>query len=148
MTRDRIERETFIKASVERVWEVITQPEHVGVWFGRGEPAEIDLRPGGIMRVDHGEFGVFPTLIVTVDPPRHLAYRWAGAYPGEVADETNSTLVELFLEPADGGTLLRVTESGFAALSIPADRESSAGYDSHRLGWQEVIKNLKGYAER
>jgi uncharacterized protein YndB with AHSA1/START domain len=148
MSKDRIERDTFIKAPVERVWSVITEPQHVGVWFGQGEPAEVDLRPGGIMRLDHGAYGIFPTLIVAVEPPRHLAYRWAGAYPGEVADETNSTLVEFFLEPEDDGTRLRVTESGFATLSIPAEREGNAGYDSHDAGWREVTGNLKEYAEK
>ncbi|SHN45285.1 SRPBCC family protein [Cryptosporangium aurantiacum] len=148
MNRDRIQRETFVKAPVERVWAVITEPKHVGVWFGQGAPAEVDLRPGGIMRLDHGEHGVYPTLIVAVDPPRYLAYRWAGGYPGEVADEANSTLVEFFLDAEEDGTRLRVTESGFAALTIPAERERSAGYDSHDRGWREVVDNLKEYAER
>jgi uncharacterized protein YndB with AHSA1/START domain len=148
MSKDRIERETFIKASVERVWAVITEPQHVGSWFGQGEPAEIDLRPGGVMRLDHGQYGVFPTLIVAVDPPRHLAYRWASAYPGEQAHEGNSTLVEFFLEPEADGTRLRVTESGFAGLTIPPEREDTAGYQSHDRGWTDVVHNLQEYAEK
>jgi uncharacterized protein YndB with AHSA1/START domain len=148
VNRDRIERDTFIKAPVERVWAVITEPEHVGSWFGSGQPAEIDLRPGGVMRLDHGEYGVFPTLIVAVDPPRHLAYRWASAHPGVTATEDNSTLVEFFLEPESDGTRLRVTESGFATLSIPPERENTAGYESHESGWTEVVHNLREYAEK
>lgn len=148
MSKDRIERETFIKAPVERVWAVITEPEHVNGWFSPGGPASVDLHEGGIMRLDHGQHGVFPTVIVRLDPPRHLAYRWASAYPGEVADETNSTLVEFFLEPESDGTRLRLVESGFAGLSIPADREATAGYESHSAGWTEVVGNLQEYAER
>ncbi|MBG0564750.1 SRPBCC family protein [Actinoplanes aureus] len=148
MGRDRIEREVFVKATVERVWAVITEPEHVGVWFGQGGPAEIDLRPGGVMRLDHGDHGTYPTRIVAVDPPRYLAYRWAAGYPGEIADESNSTLVEFFLLAEEGGTRLRVAESGFATLTIPAAREKSAGFDSHERGWREVVDNLKEYAER
>jgi uncharacterized protein YndB with AHSA1/START domain len=147
MSSDRIERETFIKAPVERVWAVITEPEHVGSWFGNGEPAEIDLRPGGVLRLNPGH-GVFPMLVVAVDPPRHLAYRWAAAHPGEVATEANSTLVEFFLEPEADGTRLRLTESGFAALKIPAGREDMAGYESHDRGWTEVLGNMVEYAER
>jgi uncharacterized protein YndB with AHSA1/START domain len=146
--RDRIERDTFIKAPVERVWAVITEPEHVGAWFGQGEPAQIDLRPGGIMTLDHGEYGVFPTLIVAVDPPRHLAYRWASGYPGQVADEGNSTLVEFFLEPEADGTRLRVTETGFASVTVPPEHRDHAGYDSHLAGWIEVVDNLRGYSEK
>jgi uncharacterized protein YndB with AHSA1/START domain len=147
-SNDRIEREIFIKAPVERVWAVITEPEHVGSWFGQGEPAEIDLRPGGIMHLDHGQHGQFPTVFTVVEPPRRLAYRWAGAYPGEVADETNSTLVEFLLEPQDDGTRLRVVETGFANLTIPAGRERTGGYDSHSTGWTEVVGNLRAYAEK
>ena len=148
MSKDRIERETFVKAPVERVWAVITEPEHVGTWFGQGEPAEIDLRPGGVMTFDHGEFGKFPTLIVTVDPPRHLAYRWASAYPGELATEANSTLVEFFLEPEADGTRVRVTETGFASLTIPAERVPTAGYESHDGGWAAMLVRLQEYAEK
>jgi uncharacterized protein YndB with AHSA1/START domain len=148
MSKDRIERDTFIKAPVERVWAIITEAEHVNNWFSPGSPARIDLRPGGIMRLDHGEFGVFPTLIVTVDPPRHLAYRWASAYPGEPATEQNSTLVEFFLEPESDGTRLRVTESGFAGLTIPPARQDIAGYESHAKGWTGVVRELQEYAEK
>ncbi len=42
---DRIEREIHLRAPVERVWQVITEPRYVAQWFG--QKAEIDLRPGG-----------------------------------------------------------------------------------------------------
>ncbi|MGX6608378.1 SRPBCC family protein [Micromonosporaceae bacterium Da 78-11] len=148
MTKDRVEKETYVKAPVERVWAVLTEPAHVGAWFGQGEPIEIDLRPGGVMHLDHGEHGQFPTLIVTVDEPRHFAYRWASAYPGELATEDNSTLVEFFLEPEADGTRLRVAESGFATVPLPADREQSAGYDSHDEGWTAMVAKCQEYAER
>ncbi|MGK5677976.1 SRPBCC family protein [Actinoplanes sp. URMC 104] len=148
MSKDRIERETFIAASVERVWAVITEPGHVGAWFGSGEPAEIDLRPGGIMRLDHGQYGIFPTLIVAVEAPRYFAYRWASAFPGEVANEGNSTLVEFFLEPDGAGTRLRLVESGFAGLRIPPEREDTAGFDSHDEGWRGIVEELRQYAEK
>ena len=57
MVSDRIEQDVYIAASVERVWEVITEPRHVGMWFGNGEPAEVDMRPGGRIVFDHGEHG-------------------------------------------------------------------------------------------
>ncbi|MEV6787940.1 hypothetical protein AB0M96_37380, partial [Streptomyces sp. NPDC051098] len=31
---------------------VITEPEHVGNWFGQGSPTPVDLRPGGTMHLD------------------------------------------------------------------------------------------------
>jgi uncharacterized protein YndB with AHSA1/START domain len=147
MGADRIEREITIAASPERVWEALTEPAHVGTWFGVGTPAEIDLRPGGLMQIDHGEHGRYSTRIVRVDPPRAFSYRWASAFPDVVATEENSTLVEFSLEPVDGGTVLRVVESGFDALAIPAEREDSAGFESHSKGWSGVIEKFGAYAE-
>src|ERR1700722_3498168 len=98
MTTDRIEREVKVSAPIEAVWAVLTDPAHVGTWFGTGTPADIDLRPGGVMVLDHGDHGTYPTLIVSVEPPRMFSYRWASAYPGVVATEENSTLVEFTLE--------------------------------------------------
>ncbi|NUK82905.1 SRPBCC family protein [Streptomyces lunaelactis] len=148
MSEDRIERDITIAAPVERVWAVLTEPEHVGSWFGQGKPTPVDLRPGGTMHFDHGEYGQFPTTIVKVDPPHHFSYRWASAHPGEQAVEGNSTLVEFTLTPDGEGTHLRVVETGFADLVIPEDRVGTAGYESHSSGWTEQMGNIKQYAER
>ncbi|QKW09095.1 SRPBCC family protein [Streptomyces sp. NA04227] len=147
MTKDRIEREITIDASVEHVWAVLTEPEHVGNWFGQGSPAQIDLRPGGIMELDHGEHGQFPTKIVTVDPPHRFAYLWASGYPGDVAVPGNATLVEFTLTAEGEGTLLRVVESGFAEVPVPEGRHE-ASYESHEGGWTDMVKILRTYAEQ
>ena len=148
MSQDRIEREIAIAARPERVWAVLTEPEHVGKWFGQGPAAQIDLRPGGIMQLDHGEHGRFPTRIEKVDPPHYFSYRWASAFPGELATEDNSTLVEFTLTPEGDGTLLRVVETGFARLDIPEERRGTASYESHASGWTEKIAEVRDYAER
>jgi uncharacterized protein YndB with AHSA1/START domain len=147
VNEDRIEREISIDAPVERVWAVLTEPEFVGEWFCQGEPIPIDLRPGGVMRLDHGQYGKFPTVIVDVDPPRYFSYRWASAFPDVLADETNSTLVEFHLAAEGALTRLTVCESGFATLKIPAGREAFASFESHSQGWTEVIRNLANYVE-
>jgi uncharacterized protein YndB with AHSA1/START domain len=148
MSKDRIERDITIAAPIERVWAVLTEPEHVGSWFGQGKPTPVDLRPGGTMFLDHGEWGQFPTTIVKVDPPRCFSYRWASAHPGEQAVEGNSTLVEFTLTPDGDGTHLRVVETGFADLVIPEERKDSASYESHSAGWTEQVVNIQKYAER
>ncbi|MEV8391163.1 MULTISPECIES: SRPBCC family protein [unclassified Streptomyces] len=147
-SEDRIEREITIAAPMERVWAVLTEPEHVGQWFGQGQPAPIDLRPGGIMHLDHGQYGQFPTTIVKVDPPHYFSYRWASAYPGQVADEGNSTLVEFTLTPEGDGTRLRVVETGFADIVIPDDRKDVASKESHTAGWTDMVVNIRDYVER
>jgi len=147
MTPDSISREIAIAAPVERVWSVLTSSEHIGNWFGQGTPTAIDLRPGGVMVLDHGEYGTFLTRIETVEEPYRFAYRWASAHPGELATDDNSTLVEFTLTRNGSGTTLSVVETGFASLAIPPEREPTAGYDSHRAGWAEVVVTLAKYAE-
>jgi uncharacterized protein YndB with AHSA1/START domain len=147
MTADRIEREITIAAPVERVWAVLTEPDLLSQWFSQHKPPEIDLRPGGLMRLNQAEGYDYLTRLVRVEPPTHLAYRWASAYPGEEATEANSTLVEFTLTPVDGGTRLRVAESGFAALTIPPERVPVAGYDSHVKGWAQKLEELREVAE-
>jgi uncharacterized protein YndB with AHSA1/START domain len=49
--------ERFIDAPVQLVWEALTKPEHLKEWYmpkpwGRVARAELDVRPGGIFRVD------------------------------------------------------------------------------------------------
>ncbi len=148
MKPDRIEREIVIAAPVGRVWQILTASEHVGLWFGQGQPADIDLRPGGTMVLDHGVHGLFPTRIVTVEEPHRFSYRWASGFPGEPATEDNSTLVEFTLTADGDKTRLVVVESGFASLVIPPEREDTAGYGGHAAGWLEVTGNLARYAEQ
>jgi uncharacterized protein YndB with AHSA1/START domain len=147
MTQDLIEREIRIEASPARVWAVLTEPALVNEWFSPGGPADIDLRPGGIMVLDHGQHGVFKTVIVAIEPLQKFSYIWASAHPGEVATSANSTLVEFTLVPDGDATLLKVAESGFDTLEIPAGRED-ASYASHSSGWDEVMGNLAKFAER
>ena len=146
MATDRIEREITINAPRERVWAALTEAKHVARWFG--DTAEVDLRPGGTMRISHGEGFDYPLRLVRVEPPHFLSYRWASAYPGEQALDDNSTLVEFTLTAAGGGTRLQVVESGFARISIPPDREPTAGYDSHSEGWTGKLEELRGYVEQ
>jgi uncharacterized protein YndB with AHSA1/START domain len=138
MNTNSIEREVSIEAPIERVWEALTSAESIGTWFGVGAAATIDLRVGGVMVINHGDHGTFQTLIVAVDPPRAFSYRWASAYPDELATEENSTLVEFTLWSSGDGTVLRLVESGFDALDIPADRPD-ASFESHSKGWTGVI---------
>jgi len=49
--------ERFIDAPPRLVWEALTKPEHLKEWYmprawGRVARAEMDVRPGGIIRID------------------------------------------------------------------------------------------------
>jgi uncharacterized protein YndB with AHSA1/START domain len=148
MAPDRIERETTIAAPVERVWAVLTEAEHIGSWFADAG-AEIDLRPGGALVMRWQEYGMTRARVEAVEPPHRFAYRWTAHHAPEGSEpaEDNSTLVEFTLSPAGDGTLLRVVETGFAALDASED-EAKRNYDDNVGGWAQMTEKAREYAER
>ena len=148
MVPDRIERETFIAAPVERVWTLITEAEHLGRWFGDAG-AEVDLRPGGAMVLRWTEHGTSRGRVVAVEPHTRFSYRWAPFEDpgGEEPDEGNSTLVEFMLAPEGQGTRLRVVESGFAGLAAD-EQVRTSDYEGNVRGWKAELGELVEYAEK
>ncbi|GHE68356.1 SRPBCC domain-containing protein [Streptomyces spiralis] len=144
MSEDRIERETLIQASLERVWSLVAQP---GFWVAdkASLPGTV-AREGESMVARNPEYGDFPVRVEKVDPPTYLAYRWASAFPGEELREDNSTLVEFTLTPEGDGTRLRVVESGFARLSGSEELRNKALKDNTG-GWPLELDALKKRAE-
>jgi uncharacterized protein YndB with AHSA1/START domain len=148
LTVDRIEKEVRVAASVEQVWAVLTERKYMEEWFSLGfKVRELDLRPGGLLLLDQeSKQATLPARIVTVDPPHVFSYQWAEAYPGAEPTEENSTLVEFRLTSDGDATVLRVTESGYANLVIPAGREY-VGFESHSRGWPVFLEEIRGRAE-
>lgn len=125
-----IERALELDSSRSRVWRAITDGAELARWFP--QRAEWDLRPGGTGTFFWDGYGEFPIEVVSVDEPRYLAWRW-----GMESDEV--TLVEWWLdERADGGTTLRMRESGFATA------RHRAGNDE---GWTEELAELVALLE-
>jgi len=95
--------------------------------------------------VEDPRYGRFPVLPVSADPPHHVSFRSTG--DGQVPADDNSTLVEFFLTEQDGGTLLRVLESGFATLPVPTERRAAA-IEENTEGWEQQLGYAKRDAER
>ena len=145
MSEDRIERETLIAASLERVWSLVAQP---GFWVAdkASLPGTVAVE-GESMVAKNSEHGDFPVRVEKVEPPTYLAYRWASAFPGEELREDNSTLVEFTLIQEGDKTRLRVVESGFAALAGPEDLRAQA-VRNNSGGWPQELDALKARAEQ
>ncbi|WP_225447879.1 SRPBCC family protein [Streptacidiphilus sp. P02-A3a] len=144
---DSIEREVLINAPAERVWRVLTEAAFLGSWFGSGEPAEIELRPGGKLLFDHGAHGALLARIEQVEPPHLLSFRWSQGRPGEEPVANRATLVELRLTPVATGTRLRVLESGFAGLAIARPAVQRHRQPNDR-GWAGKLNELREHLER
>lgn len=141
MSEDRIEREIVIAAPPERVWPLVAEP---GFWASNEDSIHgVQVAEGQSLVARHSEQGEFPMRVEKVDPPRYLACRWVSAFPGEELRENNSTLVEFTLTPTGGGTLLRVVESGFAALPTSAGNRRQV-IDDHTAGWAQCLPALAG----
>lgn len=145
MSEDRIERETLIAASLDRVWSLVTQP---GFWVAdKASLPGTMAEEGETMLAKNPEYGDFPVRVEKVDPQTYVAYRWASAFPGEELRADNSTLVEFTLSTEGDKTRLTVVESGFAALAGSEELRSKAVKDNTG-GWPEELAALKGRAEQ
>jgi uncharacterized protein YndB with AHSA1/START domain len=98
-----VERELELPAPPEEAWESVADAE----WLG-GE-AEIDLVPGGDLRIGERE-----GWVEEVEPGQRLSFWW------HLPDEQVATRVEISLtETEEGGTLIRVVEtSPLATLDV------------------------------
>lgn len=143
-SQDRIEREIQIDAPIERVFRLVSEP---GWFIGDGEPGKTTTtREGDVFVVDFPPYGRFPILLVKSDAPHYVSFR-GGDDPAQPLVEGTSTLVEFFLSERDGGTLLRVVETGFAALYPNAERRAAA-YEGNIAGWEMQLAFAKRHAER
>jgi uncharacterized protein YndB with AHSA1/START domain len=84
-------------------------------------------------------------LSCSISKEAHVSFR-GSSVEGQAPAEGSSTLVEFFLSEVDGGTLLRVVESGFASLTMTdADREMSV--EGNTAGWEFQLAVAKRTTE-
>jgi uncharacterized protein YndB with AHSA1/START domain len=105
-----VKREVTVAALPVAVWDALTDPAELAAWFGA--EAEVDLRIGGAIRFRWADGSERRGLVVDLDPPHRLAFRWRELHVGgsglTVAD---ATVVAFTLEADDQGTRVTVTES-------------------------------------
>lgn len=149
-----IERELHIDADPEVVFAVISDPDHVTAWWP--DEATYDVAPGssGEVVFRHEGQRITETIeVVDAIPHRHFSFRWTQP-AGEPARQGNSYLVVFELEPVDGGTRLRMTETGFrergweAAVLEEAYRDHGEGWDYHLGRLVPYVASLVAAGER
>lgn len=140
-------REIYVDAAPEVVFEVVSSPEHVQEWWP--DKASYDVRPGATGEIVFGDRetdGIAVSLtVMEVDPPRTFSFRWT-APAGEESVEGNSLLVTFDLQPQGGGTLLRMTETGFREMGWEA-AQLEQQYREHVTGWDFYLPRLVTYVE-
>lgn len=142
-----IEREVHIDASPATVFEVITSPKHLKEWWP--DDADLDPTPGAKGELVFGDrsSGAAHTPEITVVeavPPRLFSFRWTYPEDGDPCED-NSLLVTFELTASGGGTLLRMTESGFREMGWEV-AVLEQQYRDHAGGWDHFLPRLVDYA--
>ena len=148
-TSDRIEKHFEVSAKRSRVWRAISDADEFGTWFG----VKLDrpFTPGatvfGRLTIPGYDHVTLEILVEKIEPEGYFSYRWHpnAVDPGMDYSKEPMTLVEFTLEEVEGGTLLKVKESGFDR--IPISRRAEA-LKSNEGGWAAQMTAIEGYLRR
>jgi uncharacterized protein YndB with AHSA1/START domain len=128
-----LEKELFLKASPQRVFQALTTKEDLERWFL--VKAEVDLRPGGAIRFAWAPDVFEVGKILVCEPPYRLSYTWETFGPGP-------TTITFELTAENDGTRLRLTHTG-----IGEGEDWDTYYTSVNGGWSAHLKDLTSWIE-
>jgi uncharacterized protein YndB with AHSA1/START domain len=147
---DTIERDIFIAAPVEKVWELVSVP---GWWINDGtlDLDTVERLADDRAVVHHSDAGDLLVERLAADAPRTATFRWlvSGAEvrrPDAAQDQFLYTRVTFTLTPEPGGTRLAVTESGFATAAMEENARRRA-YADNCAGWELELDAARAYLE-
>ncbi|SHN06161.1 Uncharacterized conserved protein YndB, AHSA1/START domain [Actinacidiphila paucisporea] len=136
-------REIRVDAAPEIVFDVVSRPEHLRMWWS--DDASFETAPGAVGELVWGDRAAVERIsVVEVDPPRRCAFRWI-ASDGQLPGAGNSLLITFELEPSGDGTILRLTESGWREKGWEAAVLEETFRD-HERGWDMFLARLRSYA--
>lgn len=147
MENDTITCQIHINADQQRVWDALADATEFGKWFHVKLDGPFVVGETTTGKMTYPGYEGIPWITVTdvMEPPSRFVFRWPDCTPEEsISADTVWLTVDFNLEPHDGGTLVTVTETGFAAL--PEDRRVSM-LRSNTEGWDIQTVNLKRYVE-
>jgi uncharacterized protein YndB with AHSA1/START domain len=134
--KETITVEILVKASIEKVWQFWTKPEHITKWNHASEDwhttrAENDLKIGGKflsrMEAKDGSFGFdFEGIYDSIITNEKISYT--------LLDDRKVTIT--FLQIENG---VQITET------FEAENENSL--ELQKFGWQAILNNFKNYIE-
>jgi len=116
---------------VAKVWAAITTPERLADWLAN---AEIEMKVGGVIRLDWFGHNSMVGRVVALDPPNTFAWTWR---LGE-----RETVVRFDLEADGDGCLLTLTHSGLSPKAGPG-AGVRAGWHSHLEGIADAIEGRR-----
>jgi len=142
-----ITTERFIQSDIEWVWRAWTESERIVEWFAPS--AEIEPWVNGKFELyfNPGNRDTMSTRgckISRFEQPSSLTFEWKG--PDPFAEAMNQdgelTSVDVELEPADGGTVIRLRHSGWKET-----QEALLAKQWHVQAWEQMLDSLKNSIE-
>lgn len=136
-TDDQIEKVIRLDASLDRVWQAVTDHEEFGRWFrvALDQPFEEGARSTGKMTYPGHEGLPWVARVERIEPKRYFAFSWHDYDPDadKAPEDFPTMLVEFEFESSGEGTQLTIRESGFSALgegrAVEVMRRNAQGWD-------------------
>src|ERR1041385_92431 len=144
--------ERFIDAPTRLVWEALTKPEHLKEWYmpkawGGVSRAELDVRPGGIIRIDIvvGDGREVPNLgcVLEVIPMERLVWT-SMLFPGyrpAVFDDIPITAI-ITMEREGSGTRYVFTAPHRNEADL-AENKSSGFYQGTEIAIDQLVEHVR-----
>ena len=143
-----IEKQIDLKAPVARVWKALTDHREFGAWFRvhLDQPFEPGKASTGHITHPGYEHLKWTATVREMVEPQLFSFTWHpyGIDPDVDYSAETPTLVEFRLEAIDGGTRLRLIESGFD--KVPAGRRAEA-WRMNDKGWTQQMENIRAHVE-
>ena len=124
-----IEKSVLVPLSADETFALLTQPERLRRW--QVVSARMDLRAGGDYRWTVVPGANASGTIVEVEPGKRLVFTWGWEEGGSEPAPGESTIT-ITLEPAEGGTTVRLVHEGLTA----------AQEEAHAHGWDHFMGRL------
>jgi uncharacterized protein YndB with AHSA1/START domain len=141
----KIEREIVVGAPIDRVWRALTDEREFAVWFQTGITGKFAV--GAEVGMICEGYPPFKVWIEVMEAPRRFGWRWhPGAVqpPEDVAGEP-TTQVVFTLEAVEGGTRVRVLETGFDQVSL---RYRAKAFAENTEGWKIQMARLEEHVRK
>ena len=113
----------------EKLWRALTESPLLAQWLLENDFAPVAGRKFQFRREPVKNWnGVIDCEVLVVEPLKRLTYTWGALGPGSEVRWT--------LTPTEGGTHLRMEQTGFGA-------EQEANYKGAKYGWRSFFNGLE-----
>jgi uncharacterized protein (TIGR03086 family) len=123
------EKTVFLPVSTDEAFALITEPDRLRRW--KTVSARVDLRAGGQYRWTVVPGHVAAGTFIEVEPGRRIILGWG--WEGDPDLGPDASTVTITLEPAEGGTLVKLVHDGLTQKQVA----------SHLQGWNHFFARLE-----